>query len=66
MRDNDERGYDLNDVLYRYQYHVMPVYEKMIKPLKDYADFVIPNNHHFNQAVNILTWALEKRLSQAT
>jgi uridine kinase len=64
VRDNSERGYDLNDVLYRYQHHVMPVYEKMIKPLKDQADFIIPNNHSFDQAVNILTWALENRLSQ--
>ena len=46
-RDNEERGYDLADVLYRYQHHVMPVYESLIKPLKHKADFIIPNNHHF-------------------
>ncbi|MEJ1241085.1 uridine kinase [Chryseolinea sp. T2] len=58
-RDNDERGYDLNDVLYRYQHHVMPVYESMISPLKDKADFVIPNNHHFKNALTILVAALK-------
>jgi uridine kinase len=57
-RDNDERGYDLNDVLYRYQYHVMPVYESMIKPLQDTADFIIPNNHSFEAAVEILARSL--------
>jgi uridine kinase len=62
-RDNKERGYDLDDVLYRYQHHVMPVYETLIKPLKDEADFIIPNNHNFEQALNILTWALKKWLS---
>src|SRR5436190_19211896 len=46
-RDNVERGYDLNDVLYRYHNHVMPVYESLIKPLKHQADLIIPNNHHF-------------------
>jgi uridine kinase len=58
-RDNDERGYDLNDVLYRYQHHVMPVYESMIKPLKHQADFIIPNNHHFKNALTILVTALK-------
>lgn len=61
-RDNEERGYDLEDVLYRYQHHVMPVYEAMIKPLKHQADLVIPNNHNFEQALDILTLALKAKL----
>lgn len=61
-RDNDERGYDLNDVLYRYQHHVMPVYESMIKPLKHQADLIIPNNHHFKNALAILVTALKGML----
>ncbi len=44
LRDNIERGYDLHDVLYRYEHHVMPTYKKFIEPSKDEADFVIPNN----------------------
>ncbi len=47
-RDNEERGYDLDDVLYRYHHHVMPVYESLIKPLKDHADLIIPNNNTSN------------------
>ena len=61
-RDNDERGYDLNDVLYRYQHHVMPVYESMIKPLKHQADFIIPNNHHFKNALTVIVTALKGML----
>ena len=60
-RDNAERGYDLDDVLYRYQHHVMPVYEALIKPLKHDADLVIPNNHNFERALEIITWALKSR-----
>jgi len=60
-RDNAERGYDLDDVLYRYQHHVMPVYEALIKPLKHEADLVIPNNHNFERALEIITWALKSR-----
>lgn len=60
-RDNDERGYDLNDVLYRYQHHVMPVYESLIEPLKHEADLIVPNNHHFRNALTVLVAALKNR-----
>ncbi|HMP99272.1 MAG TPA: uridine kinase [Cyclobacteriaceae bacterium] len=53
-RDNTERGYDLDDVLYRYQNHVMPVYETLIEPLKHKADMIIPNNEHFSHALPVL------------
>ncbi|GIV36613.1 MAG: uridine kinase [Cyclobacteriaceae bacterium] len=64
-RDNEERGYDLEDVLYRYQFHVMPVYERLIEPLKHQADLVIPNNHHFEGALEILTWALKALIARS-
>lgn len=62
-RDNEERGYDLEDVLYRYENHVMPVYETLIKPLKHRADIVIPNNSHFNRALDFLTLAIKARIA---
>lgn len=58
-RDQVERGYDLDDVLYRYQYHVMPVYESLIEPLKYNSDIVIPNNRHFDKALNVLAGYLK-------
>lgn len=61
-RDQTERGYDLDDVLYRYQYHVMPVYEAMIDPLKYHADLVIPNNQHFTNALEVLVGYLKTLL----
>ena len=61
-RDNEERGYDLEDVLYRYQHHVMPVYETLIEPLKQQSDLIIPNNHNFEQALHILVTALKTHL----
>jgi uridine kinase len=61
-RDSTERGYDLDDVLYRYQHHVMPIYESLIKPLKHSADLIIPNNHHFERALDILVKALKSYL----
>lgn len=61
-RDNDERGYDVHDVLYRYQHHVMPVYETLIDPQKHQSDFIIPNNQNFEKALDILTLALKSKL----
>jgi uridine kinase len=62
-RDNEERGYDLDDVLYRYHNHVMPIYESLIEPLKHRADIVIPNNSNFNRALDLITLAIKAKLS---
>lgn len=55
IRDNNERGYDLEDVLYRWENHVAPTYEKFIKPTKQDADIIINNNKHFEKGLRILT-----------
>jgi uridine kinase len=62
-RDQVERGYDIDDVLYRYQYHVMPVYERLIEPLKHNSDLVIPNNSHFQRALDVLVGYLKSHLT---
>jgi uridine kinase len=63
-RDSEERGYGLEDVLYRYQYHVMPVYESSIEPLNYKADLIVPNNRHFERALEWLVYAIKGRLSR--
>jgi uridine kinase len=64
VRDSAERGYPLDDVLYRYQHHVMPVYESIIEPLKHSADFIIPNNHNFERALSVIVDSLKLRLKK--
>lgn len=54
IRDKVERGYDLDDVLYRYEMHVMPTYEKYIKPFKNDADLIVPNNSSFDMALDVI------------
>lgn len=61
-RDQQERNYPLDDVLYRYQHHVLPTYEKYIKPYKEEADLIINNNRHFEMALNVLTGFLRNYL----
>lgn len=54
VRDKVERGYDLDDVLYRYENHVMPTYEKFIEPFKSDADLIVPNNKNFERALDLI------------
>jgi uridine kinase len=55
IRDDKERGYNLDDVLYRYEHHVMPTYEKYIKPYRLDADIIIPNHTDFSEALDVLS-----------
>ena len=53
IRDASERGYDLDDVLYRYEHHVAPFHDEFLHPLKDHIDMIIPNNTHFRKGKNL-------------
>lgn len=61
FRDNSERGYDLDDVLYRYEKHVAPTYEKYIEPFKFDADIIIPNNNKFDKGLEVLVSYLKEQ-----
>lgn len=63
VRDKVERGYDLDDVLYRYEMHVMPTYEKYIEPFKHDADLIVPNNRGFEKALEVLKTFLKGKVS---
>lgn len=63
-RDQFERGYDLNDVLYRYENHVMPVYESLIEPLKHQADFIIPNNENVKVSSAVIAGFLKSQVNK--
>lgn len=64
IRDNNERGYDLNDVLYRWEHHVAPTYDKFIEPLKADADIIINNNARFDVGLDVLTSFLREKLRE--
>ncbi|MFC5269135.1 uridine kinase family protein [Adhaeribacter terreus] len=64
LRDKVERGYDLDDVLYRYTHHVAPTYEKYIKPFKNDADIIIPNNNQFERGLEVLVSFLNTKIGK--
>jgi len=61
IRDQVERGYDIEDVLYRYEHHVSPTYERYIEPLRHEADLVVPNNNGFDRAMNVIALYLHQQ-----
>ncbi len=63
-RDRAERNYPLEDVLYRYENHVLPTFEKYIKPYMDQADLVVNNNHHFEMGLDVLSGYMKHRLAE--
>jgi len=64
LRDNKERGYDLEDVLYRYEKHVIPAYKQYILPYRDKADIILPNIFDFKKGVNVLIPFFKLKLAE--
>ncbi len=62
MRDQVERGYPLDNVLYKYQHHVLPSFERFIQPYKEEADLVVNNNQDFERGLEVLEGFLRDKL----
>lgn len=54
-RDWEERGYTMEDVFYRYEHHVVPMYERFIEPTKYIADIIISNNVSFSTGLEVIS-----------
>lgn len=63
-RDQVERGYPIDDVLYKYQYHVLPSYERYIQPYKEDADIVVNNNLQFERGLAVIAGFLQSKLKE--
>jgi uridine kinase len=63
-RDQVERNYPVEDVLYRYENHVLPTFEKYIEPYMDEADIIINNNRDFRVGLEVVKGFLNNRLQE--
>jgi uridine kinase len=54
VRDMNERGRTLDDVIDQYLSTVKPMYHIFAKPTKRYADIIIPNDSSHSIAVDII------------
>ncbi|MDT0642848.1 uridine kinase [Zunongwangia sp. F363] len=62
-RDINERGRDLDEVLWRYQTTLKPMHQQFIEPTKEFADIIIPTNRYNTVAVDIVQTIIKDRLS---
>ncbi len=53
-RDQAERNYSLQNIMHRYQHHVIPSYLQHVEPARDLADVVINNNHSYQRGLEVL------------
>ncbi|GAB3553038.1 uridine kinase [Spirosoma fluminis] len=61
-RDQAERGLTLELIQYQWDNHVRPAYREFVKPHKDEADLVIPNNVHYQKGLEVLIAFLKTKL----
>jgi len=62
IRDKTERNYPLEDVLYRYEHHVLPSFEKYIEPYRESADLVVNNNKNYKEAFKMLKTFIKSKI----
>ena len=63
-RDQMERNYPIDDVLYRYENHVMPSFEKYVQPHIEHADLVVNNNKDFNMGLKVVQGFIKNFLQE--
>lgn len=64
-RDKTERNYPLEDVLYRYEAHVLPAFEVYIAPYKESADIIINNNAEHNAIIEVICQFITTKISKS-
>jgi uridine kinase len=63
-RDLEERGYSHDDVMYRWENHVMPAYKKYLLPYRDECHQVIVNNSQLADEIMLVTGIISKELRE--
>ena len=63
-RDVNERGWNLDETLEKYQTVIKPMHDQFIEPTKEYADIIIPNNKYNTVAVEIVRSIINEKLAE--
>lgn len=63
-RDQIERNYPIDEVLYQYEHHVLPAYEKYVEPYKSICDLIINNHTTLEPGTEVLSGYFSHYLSQ--
>lgn len=55
IRDYEERGYGLDDVLVRYENHVIPMFRKYVLPYKSDCNILVPSKNELDKAAEVIS-----------
>jgi len=66
LRDKQERGYPEDAVIYQWNHHVMPSYQRYLHPHRDDADIIVTNNHTYDKGLFVLVNHLKSILAKAS
>ncbi len=61
-RDKDDRKNPVEDVLYRYENHVSPAFDKYIAPYRPVADMIVNNHNDYKLAAEVLIGYFKNRI----
>ena len=61
-RDQLERSLTTELINYQWENHVRPAYREFVKPHKEQADIVIPNNIHYQKGLDVVIAFLKTKL----
>lgn len=64
-RDVNERGWNLDETIEKYQTIIKPMHDQFIEPTKEYSDIIIPNNKYNTVAVDIVRSIINERLTES-
>jgi len=63
-RDLEERGYSHDDIMYKWENHVVPAYKEFLLPFKNECEQVIVNNTHIADDIIKITEQISKELRE--
>ncbi len=63
-RDLIERGYSHDDVMYKWENHVVPAYKEFLLPYKDGCHKIIINNTHTAEGIQAVTDEISRELRE--
>lgn len=63
-RDKEERGYSQEDILYKWEHHVVPAYKKYLLPYKAECEQIVVNNSHMADDIIRVTESISKQLRE--
>lgn len=64
-RDIEERGLDLENVMYKWTNHILPAYQTYLRPYRETADRIVINNTNIPDDILLITEEISRDLKKS-